>query len=88
MAVIEIRTDAGEVIDTINVNEITEPLQNGRVWALAQSTLGTLIIRRVEMAHAVEMGHPKGSRTRFVEAEESACLTTGRDRERLDGKAV
>lgn len=80
MAVIEIRTNDGQVIDQVTVEDVTEPLDNARVWAFHRPSLGEIVIRRAELALAYEMGHPQGSRTAFVEdTREDAKLTTGRD---------
>jgi hypothetical protein len=83
MAIIEIKTNDGELIDSILVEKISEPLDNARVWAFLQTPLGQLVVRRVEMAFAHEMGHPTGSRTALVEEGETPVLRTERDREPL-----
>jgi hypothetical protein len=83
MAVIEIRTNGGDVIDTITVEEIASVLDNGRVWHFNQRPLGELVVRRAEVALGIEMSHPQGSRTEFVEEGEDCLLHTERDRGRL-----
>lgn len=83
MAIIEIRTNEGEVIDSILVEKLSEPLDNARVWAFSEEPLGRLVVRRVEMAFAKEMGHPTGSRSALVEEHEDPVLRTGRDRDPL-----